>query len=46
MMSGGVLVVSVFHDMTSRDRLLGVETQHTVKLYFLVLCSLAVSWEF
>lgn len=40
MMLEGVLVILVFHIMTSCDRLLAVE------LYFLVLCSLAVSSEF
>ena len=46
MMLEGVLVISVFHIMTSYDRLLGVERQCTVKLYFLVSCSLTVSCEF
>ena len=41
-----VLVLSVFHIMTSCKNLLGKEIQCTVELYFLVSCSLAVSCEF
>jgi len=41
-----VLVLSVFHIMTSCGRLFGAEAQCTVELYFPILCSLAVSREF